>query len=64
LEVKAIGIGRNYEKGKAFTKVEADVAEFEDLYMNENYSVGINKMGLGIDEFVPRSINFLAQELC
>ena len=52
------GLGRNYEKGKAFTKVEADVAEFEDLYLNEDYAVGINKMGLGIDEFVPRSINF------
>ena len=52
------GLGRNYEKGKAFTKVEADVAEFEDLYMNEDYASGLNKMGLGIDEYVPRSINF------
>lgn len=52
------GLGRNYEKGKAFTKVEGDVAEFEDLYMNENYANGINKMGLGIDEYVPKSINF------
>lgn len=52
------GLGRNYEKGKAFTKVEGDVAEFEDLYMNESYAVGINKMGLGIDEYVPKSINF------
>lgn len=52
------GLGRNYENGKAFTKVEGDVAEFEDLYMNESYAVGINKMGLGIDEYVPKSINF------
>lgn len=52
------GLGRNYPKGKAFTKVEGDVAEFEDLYMNESYAKGINKMGLGIDEYVPRSINF------
>ena len=52
------GLGRNYPKGKAFTKVEGDVAEFEDLYMNDSYAVGINKMGLGIDEYVPKSINF------
>ena len=52
------GLGRNYPKGGAFTKVEGDVAEFEDLYMNESYAKGINKMGLGIDEFVPKSINF------
>lgn len=52
------GLGRNYPKGKAFTKVDGDVAEFEDLYMNESYAKGINKMGLGIDEYVPKSINF------
>lgn len=52
------GLGRNYPKGEAFTEVEGDVAEFEDLYMNEDYASGINKMGLGIDEFVPKSINF------
>lgn len=52
------GLGRNYPKGQAFTGVEADVAEFEDLYMNESYATGINKMGLGIDEYVPKSINF------
>lgn len=52
------GMGRNYPKDKAFTKVEGDVAEFEDLFLNEDYATGCNKMGLGIDEFVPRSINF------
>lgn len=52
------GLGRNYPKGKESTEVEGDVAEFEDMYMNENYALGINKMGLGIDEYVPRSINF------
>lgn len=52
------GLGRNYPKGQPFTKVDGDVAEFEDLFMNENYSTGINKMGLGVDEFVPKSINF------
>lgn len=52
------GLGRNYKKGENFTKVEADVAEFEDLFMNEEYSMGVNKMGLGVDEYVPNSINF------
>lgn len=52
------GLGRNYKKGEKFKKVDADVAEFEDLYLNENYSNGINKMGLGVDEYVPTSINF------
>lgn len=52
------GLGRNYPKGKESIEVEGDVAEFEDMYMNENYALGINKMGLGIDEYVPRSINF------
>lgn len=52
------GLGRNYPKDKPFTKVDGDVAEFEDLYMNDNYAKGVNKMGLGVDEYVPRSINF------
>ena len=52
------GLGRNYPKGKPFTKVDGDVAEFEDLYLNESYAKGINKMGLGVDEYVPKSINF------
>lgn len=52
------GLGRNYPKGEKFTNVDADVAEFEDLYLNESYAKGVNKMGLGIDEYVPASINF------
>lgn len=52
------GLGRNSIKGKAYTEVEADVAEFEDLYLNSAYNGGINKMGLGIDEFCPATINF------
>lgn len=52
------GLGRNFPKGKQYAKVYADVAEFEDLYLNDNYALGCNKMGLGVDEFVPRSINF------
>lgn len=54
------GLGRNYPKGKPFTRVEADVAEYEDLWMNQSRCAlgSINKMGLGIDEYVPSSINF------
>lgn len=52
------GEGRNTIKGKSYTKVEADVAEFEDLFLNKAYNGGINKMGLGIDEVVDATINF------
>lgn len=52
------GKGRNTISGKTYTEVEADVAEFEDLYLGEAFNGGINKMGLGIDEFCPATINF------
>lgn len=52
------GLGRNTVEGKPYTKVEADVAEFEDLYMSQAYNGGINKMGLGIDEYCDATINF------
>ena len=52
------GLGRNTEKGKAYTRVEADVAEFEDTFLNHAYNGGINKMGLGIDEYCDATINF------
>lgn len=52
------GEGRNSIKGKAYTKVDADVAEFEDLFMNKPYNGGINKMGLGIDEYCDACIQF------
>ena len=52
------GIGRNSVEGKQYTGVEADVCEFEDLYLNNKYYDGVNKMGLGIDEFVPSSANY------
>ena len=46
-------------KGKAYTGYEADVAEFNDLYMDKIYSEnGVQKMGLGIDEIVSSTINF------
>lgn len=52
------GKGRNSEEGKAYTKVEGDVAEFEDLYFYQPWNGGVNKMGLGVDEYVPASINY------
>ena len=52
------GLGRNTVKGKEYTRVEADVAEFEDIFLNHAYNGGINKMGLGIDEYCDATINF------
>lgn len=52
------GEGRNSIKGKEYTRVDADVAEFEDLFLNKAYNGGINKMGLGIDEYCDACIQF------
>ena len=52
------GAGRNSVKGKAYVGIEADVCEFEDMYFNQPWNGGINKMGLGIDEFCDSTINF------
>lgn len=52
------GQGRNTVKDKTYVGVDADVAEFEDIYLNQPFNGGINKMGLGIDEFCPATINF------
>ena len=52
------GGGRNSVKGKAYVGVDADVCEFEDMYFNHAWNGGINKMGLGIDEFCDSTINF------
>lgn len=52
------GKGRNSIKGKAYVGVDADVAEFEDMYLCEPYITGINKMGLGVDEYCESTINF------
>ena len=52
------GGGRNSVKGKAYTGVYADIAEFEDLFLNKAYNGGINKMGLGLDEECDATINF------
>ena len=45
------GLNRNVTEGKEYTGFNADVAEFNDLYMR-------GKNGLGIDEIVNSTINF------
>lgn len=52
------GFGRNVKEGKAYTGVEADVAEFEDLFLNTTYNGGIQRYGLGIDEYCDACIQF------
>lgn len=52
------GLGRNVKKGKAYIEVDADVAEFEDTFINEAYNGGILKNGLGIDEYCDACIQF------
>ena len=53
------GKGRNSEKGKTYTGVDADVAEFEDMFLCYPYTVETgNKMGLGVDEYCDATINF------
>ena len=52
------GLGRNVKEGKAYTKVEADVAEFEDLYLNTTFNGGYQRYGLGIDEYCDACIQF------
>ena len=54
------GLSRETKKGKEYTGYEADVAEFNDLYMSDKRYAdnAVNKMGLGIDEIVSATINF------
>ena len=53
------GSNREVKLGKEYSGYEADVAEFNDLFMNKVYSPnGVQKMGLGIDEVVSATVNF------
>ena len=45
------------KEGKAYTKVEADVAEFEDMFLNTSYNGGYQRYGIDIDEYISCSIN-------
>lgn len=51
------GLNRNVVEGKEYTGFDADVAEFNDLYMRRF-------MGLGIDEVVDSTINFSRKNYC
>jgi hypothetical protein len=51
------GLNRNVVKGKEYTGFDADVAEFNDLFMRKF-------MGLGIDEVVDSTINFSRKNYC
>jgi hypothetical protein len=55
------GLSRETVDGKEYTGFEADVAEFNDLYMRNFHYNGReqNYMGLGIDEIVSSTINKL-----
>lgn len=59
-----LGKGRNVKEGKAYTAVEADVAEFEDVFINQAYNGGILKNGLGIDEYCDACIQFKRKNYC
>ena len=54
------GLSRVTTEGKKYIGFEADVAEFNDLYMKDFHYTenAVNKMGLGIDEIVSSTINF------
>ncbi len=52
------GKGRNSVEGQEYTGVDADVAEFEDLLLNEAYNGGVLKNGLGVDEFCDSCIQY------
>lgn len=55
-----LGLSRETKAGKEYINFEADVAEFNDLYMKDFHYTpnSVNKMGLGIDEIVSSTINF------
>ena len=54
------GLSRVTKKDKSYVGFEADVAEFNDLFMKDFHYTpdAVNKMGLGIDEIVSSTINF------
>ena len=58
------GLGRNVKKGKMYTNAEADVAEFEDMYLNTCYNGGVQRYGLDIDEYINSSVNISRKNYC
>lgn len=52
------GLNRYSKKGKAYAKAEADLTEFNDLYLNKCYNGSKDNMSANeIDEYVTSSIN-------
>lgn len=53
------GAGRVNKKGKEYVGLEADVAEFNDLFLYDRHpnEFAINKLGIDIDETITSSIN-------
>lgn len=54
------GLSREVVEGKKYTGFEADLAEFNDMFMCDMHyhPDAINKMGCGLDEIVASTINF------
>ena len=53
------GLNRKVKAGKEYTKYEADIAEFNELFMDRIYNeFSVNKMSLAVDEVVSATINY------
>lgn len=50
------GKGRNGKEGVAYTGIEADIQEFEDIYLHPDIPNTFNKLGLGLDEVIPGNL--------
>lgn len=50
------GKGRNGKEGVAYTGIEADIQEFEDIYLHPDIPDTFNKLGLGLDEVIPGNL--------
>lgn len=60
------GLSRETKEGKEYTGFEADLAEFNDIFMKDfHYSpLSINKMGCGLDEKIFASLNLSRKNYC
>lgn len=59
------GLNRYVKEGKKYVGAEADLAEFNDLYLNKSYNGSTTNMSANeIDEYVESSINFSRKNYC
>ena len=59
------GLNRYVKEGKEYTGVDADMAEFNDTYLNKCYNGSTKNMSANeIDEYVDSSINFSRKNYC